>query len=67
MDKPVENWWRLRLTDLKTELEANNFEVHLADNGAAARLLAQRAAQTLVSTFGTRRLEFISLVESTHF
>ena len=39
MDKPVENWWRLRLTDLKTELEANNFEVHLADNGAAARSL----------------------------
>jgi hypothetical protein len=39
MDKPVENWWKLRLADLKTELEANNFDVYLADNGAAAQSL----------------------------
>ena len=27
MQNPIENFWQLRLSDLKTELEANNFEV----------------------------------------
>ena len=30
MDKPIENYWNLRLADLKKELETNNFEVHIA-------------------------------------
>ncbi len=37
MDKPIENFWQIRLTDLKKELEANNFEVFLAENGAEAK------------------------------
>jgi len=31
MDKPVENFWRIRLADVKAALEANNFEVFLAE------------------------------------
>jgi L-lactate utilization protein LutB len=36
MDKPIENYWNLRLADLKAALESNNFEVFLADNKEAA-------------------------------
>ncbi|MEJ2167401.1 MAG: lactate utilization protein [Desulfobacterales bacterium] len=32
MDKPIENYWRLRLADLKTALESNNFDVYLAED-----------------------------------
>jgi L-lactate utilization protein LutB len=37
MEKPVENFWSLRLADLKDALETNNFEVHIADNVDAAK------------------------------
>ena len=30
MDKPIENFWQIRLADVKTALEANNFEVFVA-------------------------------------
>lgn len=36
MDNPLEHYWRIRLTDLKNSLESNNFQVHLADDSAAA-------------------------------
>ena len=29
MDQPIENFWQIRLADVKTALEANNFEVFL--------------------------------------
>jgi hypothetical protein len=32
MDKPIENYWKLRLAGLKIALESNNFEVFLAEN-----------------------------------
>lgn len=32
MDKPIGNFWKLRLTDLKAALESNNFEVYQADD-----------------------------------
>ena len=32
MDKPIDNYWKLRLADLKVALESNNFDVYLADN-----------------------------------
>ena len=32
MDKPIDNYWNLRLTDLKAALESNNFDVYLAEN-----------------------------------
>lgn len=36
MEKPIDNYWRLRLADLKAALESNNFEVYLADDRQAA-------------------------------
>ena len=36
MDKPIEHFWQKRLQDLKVALEANNFEVYLADDKAQA-------------------------------
>ena len=30
MDKPIDNFWSLRISNLKEALEANNFEVHVA-------------------------------------
>jgi L-lactate utilization protein LutB len=32
MDKPIDNYWKLRLADLKAALESNNFDVYLAEN-----------------------------------
>ena len=36
MDQPIDNFWKQRLTDLKAALEANNFEVFIADNQESA-------------------------------
>ena len=37
MEKPLENYWSIRLADLQQALEANNFEVHRAPDSAAAQ------------------------------
>jgi L-lactate utilization protein LutB len=37
MEKPIEHYWQKRLTDVKEALEANNFEVFMAENTAAAK------------------------------
>jgi hypothetical protein len=37
MSGPVESFWRIRLEDVKKSLEANNFEVFIAENAAAAK------------------------------
>ena len=37
MKKPVENWWKIRLDDLKKALEDNNFQVFLAENSTEAQ------------------------------
>ena len=36
MEQPIDNFWKQRLADLKAALEANNFEVFMADNQEAA-------------------------------
>lgn len=41
MDKPVENYWQKRLSEVKKILEGNNFEVFLADNAADASKIVQ--------------------------
>ena len=41
MEKPIENFWSLRLADLKDVLEANNFEVHIAENVDAAKKIVR--------------------------
>jgi len=42
MDKPIENYWKIRLANLKEALEANNFEVFMADNTEDAKLYWNR-------------------------
>ena len=41
MEEPVENYWRMRLVDLKEALEENSFEVFLADNTVRAKEIVQ--------------------------
>ena len=37
MTEYLKDYWSLRLAEVKNVLEANNFEVHLADNKAEAK------------------------------
>jgi L-lactate utilization protein LutB len=37
MNGPVESFWRIRLEDIKKSLEANNFEVFIAESAAEAK------------------------------
>jgi L-lactate utilization protein LutB len=39
MDKPLDNYWTIRLAELRKALEGNNFEVHLAVDPAAAHTI----------------------------
>jgi L-lactate utilization protein LutB len=39
MDKGLENYWQIRLADLKEALEANNFQVFIAKDAAEAKSL----------------------------
>ncbi len=41
MEKPIENFWSLRLADLKDALETNNFAVHIAENVDAAKKIVK--------------------------
>ena len=42
MDKPVENYWQKRLSEVKKALEDNNFEVFVADSAADASRMVQK-------------------------
>jgi len=37
MEKPIDNFWKIRLQDVKEALENNNFEVFVADNTGQAK------------------------------
>ncbi|MBW1668917.1 MAG: lactate utilization protein [Deltaproteobacteria bacterium] len=37
MEKPIESYWKVRLNDLRSTLDGNNFEAFVADNKADAR------------------------------
>ncbi|MBN1276723.1 MAG: lactate utilization protein [Deltaproteobacteria bacterium] len=41
MDKPVDNYWKKRIDNLKTALEANNFEVFTAEDAEDAKRVAE--------------------------
>ena len=41
MEKPIENFWSLSLANVKEALEANNFEVHIAENADAAKKIVR--------------------------
>lgn len=40
MKKPIDNYWNLKLASVKENLEANNFEVFIAESAEAAKDLA---------------------------
>ncbi|MDL1980840.1 MAG: lactate utilization protein [Deltaproteobacteria bacterium] len=42
MDKPIENYWKIRLEDLKKSLKENNFEVFLVNNSSEAKAIVQK-------------------------
>ena len=43
MDKPIETFWKARLSDLKAAFEGNNFEVFLArDRGEAKKIVLEQ-------------------------
>lgn len=37
MEDPIENYWKIRLNDLKKALEQNNFDVYIAEDTSRAR------------------------------
>ena len=43
MDKPLNHYWNIRLADLKSALETNNFEVHIAETAADAQKIVLEA------------------------
>ena len=43
MEKPMEHYWKLRLDDVKKELEANNFEAYVASDAEEAKKLVLEA------------------------
>ena len=55
MDKPKENFWQIRLAEVKTNLEGNNFEVFLADNAAMAQ---QIVLEEILPSTGAKRLSW---------
>jgi L-lactate utilization protein LutB len=42
MEKHFNTYWKRRLNDLKTALEANNFEVYIADNASHAKEIVEK-------------------------
>lgn len=47
MDNPIENYWKIRLQELKSTLEGNNFEVFLVRNTAEAKTVKSVKARTV--------------------
>jgi Protein of unknown function (DUF1121). len=41
MNDPIKDYWQARLKDLKEALEANNFEVFIAENAAQAKTIVE--------------------------
>jgi len=55
MDRPIENYWKARLDHLKEELEANNFEVYVASDGAEAKDIVQN---DIIPQLGAKRISW---------
>ncbi|MHC1727762.1 MAG: lactate utilization protein [Syntrophobacteraceae bacterium] len=54
MNKPIDNFWSVRLGNLKEVLEANNFEVHIAENIEAAK----KAGREILSRVGAKSVSW---------
>jgi L-lactate utilization protein LutB len=55
MDKPIENYWRIRLEEVKKALESNNFEVHLAETNSDAKRIVM---EEILPATGARRISW---------
>lgn len=69
MKQPIENFWKLRLEQMKEQLLANNFEAHVAEDSAAAvkivteEIIPQLGAQT-ASYGGSMTMKATGVLES---
>lgn len=55
MDNPIQHYWEIRLKKLKQALEANNFDVYLADNKDLAKKMAY---ETIIPTLGPKTVSW---------
>jgi L-lactate utilization protein LutB len=55
MEKPIENYWQKRLADVKAALEANNFEVFLAEGAGEAKRIVE---EEIIPKIGARRISW---------
>jgi L-lactate utilization protein LutB len=55
MERPIEHYWQLRLNDVKEALEANNFEVYLANSTDEAKTIV---LQDILPKIGARRISW---------
>jgi hypothetical protein len=55
MDNPVSHYWEIRLQKLKKALEANNFDVYIADNKDLAKKIAYN---TLIPEIAPRTISW---------
>ena len=55
MSNAIEEYWWTRISDLKVALEANNFEVFLADNAAEAKKLV---LEEIIPAMGARSISW---------
>jgi hypothetical protein len=49
MEKPIENYWQIRLKEVKSALEANNFDVFLAEDLASSKKIVLEQILPLTS------------------
>jgi L-lactate utilization protein LutB len=48
MENPIDNYWKLKLENLKETLESNNFEVFIADNSVeASKIVLEKIIPTI--------------------
>ena len=48
MENPIDNFWKLKLENVKESLESNNFEVFIADNSVeASKIILEKIIQTI--------------------
>lgn len=55
MDRPIENYWKARLGQLKDEMEANNFEVYVAADGAEVKKIVLKG---IIPHSGAKRVSW---------
>ena len=62
MKNPIDNFWKLKLENVKESLESNNFEVFIADNSVeASKIVLEKIIPTIdiksiLKTFGLKQL-----------